>query len=147
VLWIRCNKNLPLSEFSYSQRKRSRDGRKCMKCLQPYYTSLNLPFSTYFCCICKRYLPVSFFQSKFAAKDQKNVCLTCPAMLFPKVAKAFIAHVTQISFDFAGEWICPEHPEQHPSEAFQRYLSWELEVRYVSTSSSDIQRRILLFIA
>ena len=73
-----CKKKLPLSEFSYSQRKRSGDGRKCMDCLRPYYASLNLPFSTDLCCMCKRSLPVSQF--KFAAKDQKNVvCLTCTA--------------------------------------------------------------------
>ncbi len=72
-----CKKILPLSEFSYSQRKKSGDGRKCMNCLQPYYASLKMSFPTDSCCMCKRSLPVSQF--KFAAKDQKNVCLTCTA--------------------------------------------------------------------
>jgi hypothetical protein len=40
------------------------------------------------------------------------------------------------------DWFCPSHPLEHPSGVLLRLLSWELELRQVSVSSTHVQNKL-----
>ena len=78
----------------------------------------------------------------------------CPKSLFPKVINdschrmSLTTHhsSTITNYSTAGDWICSEHPNEHPSAVFCRYLSWELELRSFAVSSPEIQTHISSFV-
>jgi hypothetical protein len=73
-----CNKSLPLSDFSFSQRNRKRGERKCLNCVQVSRRRGGPSAESQHCCACERILPLSDFSfSQRKRKRDERKCLNC----------------------------------------------------------------------